>query len=196
MSIPSETNVEGLLERVRSGDEAALGELLRKYEHRIRLTARYLIRPVLRRYLDSMDVAQSVQFDLMRGLREGHLAPGNPQAFVALAVTIVRRKVAQHWRHIQLERQFNNGSREQNHGSGSRRAAPEDPARTVQQHEDIQTLMRFLDPIERRLVELRLQGHTTEDAAEQLNCSANVLRVRLSRLRKRLCEHGYTGECI
>jgi DNA-directed RNA polymerase specialized sigma24 family protein len=109
MSKPSETSINDLLERVRGGDEQALADLLHEYEPKIRLTARYLMRPVLRRYLDSIDVAQSVQFDLMRGLRRGAFSFSDPDAFVALAVTVVRRKVARHWRRLQHEHQFREG---------------------------------------------------------------------------------------
>lgn len=102
MPDPTES-IAGLLTRVRAGDEEALAELLRRYESKIRLTARHLLRPVLRRYLDSIDIAQSVQFQLMSGLRRGSFELPDTETFVALAVTMVRRKIAQRWRHIQRE---------------------------------------------------------------------------------------------
>ncbi len=196
MSEPSETIV-GLFERVREGDEAALAELLRQYEPKIRLTARYLLRPILRRYLDSIDVAQSVQFQLMRGLRGGSLEGSNPETFVALAVTVVRRKVAQHWRHLQQEHRLRFGVVEGARPPAAVQPPPSaerDPAQTVQQSEDLQTLCQDFHPTDRRLMELRLQGYSTEEAAAEMGCAANVLRVRLSRLRKRLHERGYLAE--
>jgi RNA polymerase sigma factor (sigma-70 family) len=198
MSNPSDT-VAGLLARVRAGDEEALAELLRQYEPKIRLTARYLLRPILRRYLDSIDVAQSVQFDLMRGLRRGSFDLADSETFVALAVTVVRRKVAQHWRHLQTEHKLRFGPSDEPGRSASRLSSPEmpdDPARTVQQSEDLQAFWKWLDPIERRVLELRLQGYTTEEAAAEMGCAANVLRVRLSRLRKRLHEQGHISDWI
>jgi RNA polymerase sigma factor (sigma-70 family) len=192
MSDPPES-IAGLIARVREGDEAALADLLRLYEPKIRLTARYLLRPVLRRYLDSIDVSQSVQFHLMDGLRRGSLNLHDSETFVALAVTLVRRKVAQHWRHLQREHRLRFGRPE---GQGPEESplttpgGPGDPAQSAERSEEFQRLWEVLDPTERRLLELRLQGHSTEEAAAQMGCAANVLRVRLSRLRKRLREQG------
>jgi RNA polymerase sigma-70 factor (ECF subfamily) len=195
----SSDSVSGLLARVRAGDQDALAELLRQYEPKIRLTARYLLRPILRRYLDSIDVAQSVQFDLMRGLRGGSFDLADSETFVALAVTVVRRKVAQHWRHLQTEHKLRFGPSDEPGRPASRLPSPEmpdDPARTVQQNEDLQAFWQLLDPTERRVLELRLQGYTTEEAAAEMGCAANVLRVRLSRLRKRLQEQGDMSDWI
>lgn len=196
MSESSET-IADLFSRVGEGDEDALAELLRQYEPKIRLTARYLLRPILRRYLDSIDVAQSVQCQLMRGLRCGSLEFSNPETFLALSVTIVRRKVAQHWRHLQQEHRFRFGT-DEGHGPSAHLplALPpaRDPAQSVQLRVDLQSLWENLLPVERQLLELRLQGYSTEEAAVQLGCAANVLRVRLSRLRKRLQERGYQAE--
>ncbi len=112
-----------LLTRTRQGDELALAELLRRYEPKIRLSTRYLLRPVLRRYLDSIDVTQSVQFHLIRGLRNGRIVLSDPETFVALAVTVVRRKVAQHWRHLQREHRLRFGAGGRARRSGGAGAA-------------------------------------------------------------------------
>jgi RNA polymerase sigma-70 factor (ECF subfamily) len=144
-------------------------------------------------------VAQSVQFDLMRVLRRGSFEPADSETFVSLAVTVVRRKVARHWRHLQIEHRLRFGP-----SNGSRPSpslltpheTPEDPARTVQQNEDLQAFWEWLEPTERRVLELRLQGYTTEESAAEMGCAANVLRVRLSRLRKRLQEQGHRTDWI
>jgi RNA polymerase sigma-70 factor (ECF subfamily) len=45
-------------------------------------------------------------------------------------------------------------------------------------------------------VELRLQGYSTADAARELGLDADVLRVRLSRLRQRLRAGGVLTEWL
>ena len=185
--------------RVRAGDEESAGGVLRRYESKIRLTARHLLRPVLRRYLDSIDVAQSVQFHLMSGLRRGSFDLPDTETFVALAVTMVRRKVAQHWRHLQREHLIRFGLPEGQTPESSPLTTPGasgDPAQTALRNEELQRLWQVLDPTERRLLELRLEGYSTAEAASQMDCAANVLRVRLSRLRKRLNEQGYLTDWI
>jgi RNA polymerase sigma factor (sigma-70 family) len=198
MTDPCESVAE-LLDRIREGDEEALAELLRRYESKIRLTARHLLRPVLRRYLDSIDVAQSVQFHLMSGLRRGTFELPDTETFVALAVTMVRRKVAHHWRHLHREHLIRFGTPEGTTPESSPLKTPGpsgDPAQTVERNEELQRLWQVLDPTERRLLELRLEGYSTAEAASQMGCAANVLRVRLSRLRKRLNEHGNLTDWI
>jgi RNA polymerase sigma factor (sigma-70 family) len=195
----SPENIALLLTRVREGDDAAMAELLQRYEPKIRLTARYLLRPILRRYLDSIDVAQSVQVHLMSGLRGGRFDLPDSETFVALAVTLVRRKVAHHWRRLQREHLLRFGVSEGATNRASRLTppfAPGDPALTAERSEQLQRIWQILDPTERRLVELRMQGHSTEAAATQMGCAANVLRVRLSRLRKRLQEQGYLTDWL
>src|SRR5439155_1823730 len=64
----------------------------------VRIVARVLIGPALRPYLDSMDLVQSVHKSLMVGLRLDEFDLSAPENLLALATTMVRRKVARQWR--------------------------------------------------------------------------------------------------
>ncbi|MCU0872396.1 MAG: helix-turn-helix domain-containing protein [Pirellulaceae bacterium] len=64
---PDPHDLPALLARVRAGDEDALVQLLRGYEHRIRAAARVMLSDLLRPYLDSLDVVQSVYCALLPG---------------------------------------------------------------------------------------------------------------------------------
>jgi RNA polymerase sigma factor (sigma-70 family) len=193
MIVDQPTCFADLVTRVRCGDEAALEELLLRYEPKIRLTARYLIRPILRRYFDSIDVTQSVQVEIVRGVRLGKFELSDADAFVALAVTVVKRKVARHWRHLRHDHQLrfgpDAGNRPISHLVTTPRA-PDDPATSLERDEETERLWQQFDPTERRLLKLRVQGYSTEEAAAQMGCQANLLRVRLCRLRKRLRDQG------
>src|SRR5262245_25926969 len=92
--------IAGLLARARSGDGAARDELARPYEPKLRLVARVLLGPALRPYLDSVDLVQSVHKSLLVGLRDQKFAFNSPDDLLALAVTMVRRKVARQWRRL------------------------------------------------------------------------------------------------
>src|SRR5262245_2403719 len=87
-----------LLKRARDGDGAALGQLARTYEGDLRIAARVHLGQALRPYLDSLDLVQSVHRSLMIGLRTDKVDVSNPGALIALALTMVRRKVARQWR--------------------------------------------------------------------------------------------------
>ncbi len=87
-----------LLHRARENDAEALASICQHYEPKLRIVARVLLGPALRPHLDSMDLVQSVHRTLMLGLRDDKYDVSSPEKLLALALTIVRRKVARHWR--------------------------------------------------------------------------------------------------
>src|SRR5262245_46391300 len=99
-----------LLERGRQGDRGALTELAQRYESKLRLVARVLLGPALRPYLDSVDLVQSVHRSLLVGLRDDKFDIASPENLLALALTMVRRKVARHWRHLRRQQRLDSGS--------------------------------------------------------------------------------------
>src|SRR5262245_57435224 len=92
-----------LLAKARSGDEAALTRLAERYEPKVRVVARVLLGPALRPYLDSVDLVQSVHRSVVVGLRVGKFDLSAPGDLIALAVAMLRRKVARHWRHLRKQ---------------------------------------------------------------------------------------------
>src|SRR5688572_12807585 len=96
-------NFAALLGRARQGDEAALAELAAKYEPEVRIDARVQLGQALRPYLDSMDLVQSVHRSLLVGLRQNKFEFASPENLIGLALTMVRRKVARHWRKLRRQ---------------------------------------------------------------------------------------------
>src|ERR1700751_515619 len=88
-----------LIGRVRSGDETAAAELLRRYEPAIRRAIRVrMVDTRLRRVFDSEDVAQSVfaSFFVRPPLANYELE--KPVQLLRLLVTISQRKLTSHVR--------------------------------------------------------------------------------------------------
>src|SRR6516162_8974972 len=112
MSLDRHEDFAALLARARQGDRAALAQLSQQYEPKVRLVARVLLGPALRPHLDSVDLVQSLHKSLLLGLRQGKFAISGPDGLLALALTLVRRKVARHWRHLQRQRRLDSGSAE------------------------------------------------------------------------------------
>jgi RNA polymerase sigma-70 factor (ECF subfamily) len=143
----------------------------------------------LRPYLDSVDLVQSVHKSLMLGLRKEKLDISSPDKLVALAVTMVRRKVARHWRHLQRQQRLESGPS----SAGdlpqllvSLHSTETDPAKAAQLKDTIRHFFNHLDGTEKRLIELRLQGYSTDEITGELGVNPIALRVRMSRLRQRL----------
>jgi RNA polymerase sigma-70 factor (ECF subfamily) len=70
------------------------------------------------------------------------------------------------------------------------------PAETALYNDAVEHLCGQLDEKDRQLIELRLQGCSTAEVARKLHLDPDILRVRLSRLRKRLREQNVLPEWI
>jgi RNA polymerase sigma-70 factor (ECF subfamily) len=180
-----------LVTRVQLGDEDALAELTQRYEKEVRLAARVLLGRFLRTHLDSVDLVQSVHHTLLLGLRQHRFTLTTPQQLLGLAVTLVRRKIARHWRKLQRQQRLDIHAAETCAGQDLRtcpNSTESDPAKAAEYNDLLCHICNQLDERERRVIELRLQGCSTAEVARQLGLDADVLRVRLSRLRRRLRE--------
>jgi DNA-directed RNA polymerase specialized sigma24 family protein len=110
---------------------------------------------------------------------------------------MVKRKIARHWQ--RLKRQPRPGS-DDPPGRNTRQAlvdlctSKDDPGSAFRSREAVKHFLEGLDDIDRRLLEIRMDGHSTSEAARQLGVGAGFLRVRLGRLRKRLLERGLPND--
>ncbi|MBI3465970.1 MAG: sigma-70 family RNA polymerase sigma factor [Planctomycetes bacterium] len=189
-----------LLARARSGDAEAMTELVRMYEPEVRIVARVLLGPALRPHLDSLDLVQSVHRSLIVGLRQDRFDISTPENLVALALTMVRRKVARKWRHDRRQQRLSR------HGDApgedlartlaTLSSGETDPASAAALNDAISQLCESLSGPERRLMELRLSGCSTAEAARELGADVDVLRAQLSRLRQRLRAAGVLNEWL
>jgi RNA polymerase sigma-70 factor (ECF subfamily) len=136
-----------------------------------------------------MDLVQSVHRSLMIGLHEGKFDLAGPDQLIALALTLVRRKAARQWRRHQRQLRLSRGAGETTDLAQmltALSAAPEGPARAAELNDQIEHLCRDLNPVERRLLALRMQGYSTAEIAQQLDLHPVALRIRMTRLRQRL----------
>jgi RNA polymerase sigma factor (sigma-70 family) len=188
-----------LIERARQGDGDALGELVRQYESEVRLVARVRLGSALQPYVDSVDLVQSVHRSLFDGLQQNKFEIASPEKLIALALTIVRRKAAKHWRKLRRQQRLSGDAlptENTPHVIASLSASDSDPVALAAIRDQAECLLRDLEPADRELIDLRLMGFTTAEAATKLKLNADVLRVRLSRLRKRLNEKNMVDEWL
>jgi RNA polymerase sigma-70 factor (ECF subfamily) len=177
-----------LIARARLGDEEALTELFRRYEPEVRVAARVLLGRALRVQFDSVDLVQSVYHCLLVGLRDNKFEISTPQQLLGLAMTMVRRKVAHHWRRMRHLQRYTPPPETEGVGNVLTAATTPEPgpAETAQYNDTLKYLFSKLEEKDRQVVELRLLGYSTAEVARRLGLDADVLRVRLSRLRRRL----------
>ena len=193
-------NFDELLRNARTGDEIAISELVRRYEPEVRMVARARLGAILRPHLDSVDLVQSVHKSLLLGLRAERYDISSPEKLVALATTIVRRKVARQWRKLKRQQRLSG----QQHVDASdlqellvsMSGSDSDPAATAAVRDATAHVLQELSDVEKQVVELRLEGFTTVEVARELGLDADVLRVKLSRLRRRLRDRGLMSEFL
>jgi RNA polymerase sigma-70 factor (ECF subfamily) len=184
---------EELLERGRTGDQEALTVLVQHYEREVRLMARVLLGPALRPHLDSLDLVQSVHRSLLIGLHGGRFQFQSPKDLLALALTVVRRKVARQWRHLQRQKRLESSASDSQHLPDvlvSLSSSSDDPARAAQFNDQVRELCRHLSDAEHTILQMRLAGFDPAEIAAHLGLSGVALRVRLTRLRQRLQQTG------
>ncbi|HEV3202776.1 MAG TPA: sigma-70 family RNA polymerase sigma factor [Gemmataceae bacterium] len=184
-----------LVERVRQGDQEALAQLIQQYEPELRLAAHFRLGSSLRRFMDSMDLVQSVHHSLMMGLRQQKFDVTTPEKLLALAGIILKRKIALHWKRLKFQQNLDAGS-DETREVDKVLAEKEDPAKLAQVRDQISFLCRTLNATERRLVELRLLGYSTAEVAREMGIAPDPLRVALARLRTRLRATGLLKDWI
>jgi RNA polymerase sigma-70 factor (ECF subfamily) len=183
---------DALMMRVRLGDEEALSQLVRRYEKEVQRTASCLLGRTLRSLLDPADLVQSVHRTVIHGLRGNKFTIDSPKQLLALALTLTRHKVVQHARHLRCQQRHTQALAETKivDQTGANECSPEaDPAQAAEYKDIVEHLCRNLDDTSRHLVQLRLQGYSTAEVARQLGMDADILRVRLSRLRRQFREN-------
>src|SRR5262249_30495577 len=108
---------------------------------------------------------------------------------LALVKTLLQRKAARYWRNYKPNMA---GTAELSLSAiCAHQPLPDagaDPIRQLECQDTARHLLEGLDALDRELVQLRLDGYSTAEAARKLGHDPAHLRVRLSRLRKRLSQ--------
>jgi RNA polymerase sigma factor (sigma-70 family) len=170
-----------LVSRLRCGDQDAAVELVRRYEPAIRAAVRGRMADTrLRRLFDSMDVCQAVLASFFARVALGQYELNSPNDLVRLLVAMARNKlVKQVVRHRSAGRDYRRTTAAAEDVQPV--ASAHDPARQVAAADLIAEFYRLLSPAERRLAEMRQQGHDWPAIAAVVGGSAEALRKQHAR---------------
>ncbi len=196
----SEGEFEKLLAEAALGSELAQQILSERYATQVRIAARVLLGPQLRQHFDSMDLLQSVHRSMLVGLRQERYQFSSPDKLVALACTILRRKVAKKWRHYRRQVSLGKSSTGDSVFSSGLLSSisnhETDPALIAQFDDQLAQLCSRLSESERLMLEMRLDGFSNQEVAERLGLHPVAFRVRWTRLRQRLNALGVSEDLI
>jgi RNA polymerase sigma factor (sigma-70 family) len=172
-----------LLQSWRDGNQEAADELFRLYGQRLIAVARRGLSEKLSRRLDPEDVVQSACRSFFGGARAGRYNPEHGRQLWSLLVAITLHKL-----HMQIRR----------NGAAKRAPQCEDTEDKVQEEllareptpleavalaDELEQLMRGLDPLERRMLEMRLQGYTMDEIAAATGRTERTVRRTLEEVR-------------
>jgi RNA polymerase sigma-70 factor (ECF subfamily) len=176
------------IRRIRAGDQAAAVELIRQYEPVIRLEVRRrLSDPGLYRLFDSMDICQSVMLSFFVRASAGQYELDQPQQLLKLLVAMAQNKLAFQARKLHTQRR---DSRRELAGRGpDLEATGPSPDRVAAGQDLLREVQRHLTAEERRLTDLRGEGHTWPEIAATLGGTPQARRRQLTRALDRVAHH-------
>ena len=188
-----------LLARWRAGDEAAAAELFRRYADQLIALARSRMPQQLAPRLDAEDVVQSVYRSFFAAAREGRYVLKRGGDLWRLLVSITLHKVfnqlghnAARKRALRREQRFKDGE-EFAQREGHLLLREPSPMEAAALTDELEQVMRPLDPLQRRVLELRLQGYTLDEIAAETGYSQRTV-CRTLDLVKELLERRHLGD--
>ena len=178
---------EEYLRRLRAGDEQAAAELVRHYEPLIRRQIRVrLSDPGLSRLMDSVDICQSVLGSFFVRAASGQFDLESPEQLLKLLSTMARNKLAGAARRHKAQRR--DGGRLEAMAVEEFNPPGHDvtPSRVFAGREMLEAVRELLTEEERRLADLRGQGHNWPAIATEVGGSPDGRRIQLTRALDRV----------
>lgn len=174
------------IHRIRSGDEDAATELVRRYEPLIRREVRLRLEDQrLSRLFDSVDVCQSVLCSFFVRAAAGQFDLEHPAQLVRLLATMARNKLVTAVHQQQRQRRDNR----RNAGDGELEAAmgqDPTPSRQVAGKELLELFRQRLTTEEREVADLRSQGYGWNEVAARVGGTPEARRKQLARAVERV----------
>lgn len=181
-----------LIEGLRTGDEQVAREFWEEYGPLLHRIAERHLPAVLRRRVAAEDVVQSALRTFLRRVQDGQFQMEDPDGLWRLLSAITLNKLRWQTRfHFRRKRGLDREQALTPAPDQEREAfQPADPgptpAEAAEFADQFEQLLGSLDEEERRLVELKLQDCTNDEAAERLGCSERTVRRLLNRVKARL----------
>jgi RNA polymerase sigma factor (sigma-70 family) len=188
-----------LLARWREGDQQAATELFQRYAERLVALANRRLSAKLTARVAPEDVVQSVYCSFFTGARDGRYVLQESGDLWRLLVTITLHKVQHQFKRHNSGKRAVGMEQPLRDADGSLLLPPEflvndpSPEESVALTELLDRVMAELDPLQRRIVELRLQGYNLGEIAEQTGRTRPTVRRVLDRVKQQL-EHEDVGE--
>jgi RNA polymerase sigma-70 factor (ECF subfamily) len=180
------------LSRLQARDHEAARVIFERFTHQLLALARARLDAAFRHKVDPEDVVQSAYKSFFRRYGDGNLELGNWNSLWGLLTLITVRKCAERVAYHRAE--CRDAAREVSAPPGPAEGAPwpeplgrePTPLEAALLAETVEHLLAGLDEDERPVVEMSLQGYTTQEISQQLDCPERSVRRLRERIRHRL----------
>lgn len=163
-----------LLEQYRDGDERAAADLFTRYVERLTSMVRAQMTPSLRRRLDAEDAVQSAYRSFFVRARAGQFTLARSGDLWKLLVTITRNKMRRQIAHHQTHKR--SVQRDRALGEFADVSGRPSPLEALAAADELAALMARLNPLQRQVLQLRLQEQRWEDIAKATGRSPRTVR--------------------
>src|SRR5262245_56157693 len=184
--------VNDLLARWGRGDGQAGAELFRRYVDRLIALVRSRLAAKLSQRVDREDIVQSAYRSFFASARDNRYALQRDSDLWQLLVTFTLRKLNDQVRRNSsakraVGREHNFGTEDNLYGlQASLLAREPSPVEAVALADEVEQLMRALEPRNRRILELRLQGCNIDEIAAETHCGERTVRYALQKVKELL----------
>ncbi|MBW3539047.1 MAG: sigma-70 family RNA polymerase sigma factor [Planctomycetes bacterium] len=187
----SEGDSRSIFKRVQKGEEQAAREVFERYLSRLVALARSRLSEKLQQKVDAEDIVQSAFRSFFTRARSGEYTIERSGELWSLLAAITRHKLLKKAEHFRQEKR--DFRQDLPLGTSSRFEAdtfPEEPTveEAVALSDELELLMSRLDPRQREMLELRLQGATIPAVAQSVHRSERTVRRFLGGFRRQLEE--------
>ena len=185
---PVDEEFSALLGHAQSGDSDAATELVRRYEPELRRYVRVrLTDSRLRRFVDSVDICQSILGRFFVGFFAGKYQLQSPQQLIALLLRMAKNEVCDQIRKQRAARRGGRGAQASAlHSLEALADSCMNPSEQASNAELVEKMLEELSSHERLLAERRMAGFGWAELAAELQTSAEVLRKRFTRVLQRV----------
>lgn len=185
-------DIQTLLTAARAGDELAASRIFQMYLRRLLGLAQSRLSPQMARRVEAEDIVQSAMRTFFRRLREDGMEWGeNVDLWQLLARITVRKVCGQVDHHYAQRRSVADEQNAESDASGSDRdfeAFARGPTASdlLIAQELLDRVMAPLEPKQRKILELRLEGYSYVEISAQLGCSEAIARRLVDKVKQSL----------
>jgi RNA polymerase sigma-70 factor (ECF subfamily) len=181
-----------LVARWQQGDQQAATELFQRHVDRLVALAQTRLSSKLSQRIDPEDVVQSAYRSFFAGTRDGRYDLQRGGDLWQLLVTITLHKLHNQVRHNLAQKravsqeQWLDPHLDPGETPTAMMAQEPSPLEAVTLIDEVEQLMRGLNPEQRPILQLRLQGYDLREIANETQCSHRTVCRVLERVRQQL----------